>query len=86
YRANNSDFIDLDFEGDTPTYTAFVLNTLCKEFINYYTSVTKENQVKAVNFLDSLLKRKKANMDTLMSNLKNYKINNRVLNLNEQAK
>ncbi|MBN8836448.1 MAG: lipopolysaccharide biosynthesis protein [Sphingobacteriia bacterium] len=86
YRANNSDFIDLEFEADSPTYTAFVLNTLCTEFISYYTSVTKENQLKAVNFLDSLLKRKKENMDLLMQDLKNYKINNRVLNLNEQAK
>ena len=86
YRVNNSDYIDIEFESDSPLFSAFAINTLCKEFINYYTDVVKLSQLRAVNFLDSILQQKKAIMDRQMSLLKNYKIDNRVLNLNEQAK
>ncbi len=86
YRANNSDFIDLEFESDSPLLSASVINTLCQEFIVYYSFLVRENQMKAVNFLDSLMKMKRGVMNGQMQDLKNYKITNRVLNLNEQAK
>ncbi len=86
YRANNSDFIDIEFESDSPLLSAFVINALCNEFIVYYSSLVRENQLKAVNFLDSLMKEKRSAMNGQMQDLKNYKIINRVLNLNEQAK
>ncbi len=86
FRVSNSDFIDVEFESDNGRLSAFVVNALCKEFIDYYTSVVKENQIKAVNFLDLLLKQKREAMNSQTEQLKNYKIQNRVLNLNEQAK
>jgi len=86
YRANNSDFIDIEFESDSPLLSAFVINTICDEFIVYYSSLVRENEMKAVAFLDSLMKQKKNAMNGEMQDLKNYKIVNRVLNLNEQAK
>jgi uncharacterized protein involved in exopolysaccharide biosynthesis/Mrp family chromosome partitioning ATPase len=86
YRVNNSDFIDVEFTADNAELAAFVVNALCKEFITYYTSIVKENQTKAVNFLDKLLKEKYAAMNVKINDLKNYKIQNHVLNLNEMAK
>ena len=86
FRTNNSDFIDLEFESDSPLLSAFIINSLCNEFIVYYSFLVRENQMKAVNFLDSLMKLKRSTMNGQMQDLKNYKISNRVLNLNEQAK
>ena len=86
YRVNNSDFIDVEFTTDNAELAAFVVNSQCKEFITYYTSIVKENQMKAVNFLDRLLKEKYAAMNLKINDLKNYKIQNHVLNLNEMAK
>ncbi len=86
YRANNSDYIDIEYESDSPLLSAFVVNTFCKEFINYYSENVRQNELKAVAFLDSILQKKKALMDTQVNQLKKYKIDNRVLNLNEQAK
>lgn len=86
YRVNNSDFIDVEGTAETPVLSAFIVNTLCQEFITYYTSIVKENQLKAVNFYERLLREKQASMNKAMLDLKNYKIKNRVLNLNEQAK
>ncbi len=86
YRVNNSDFIDVECTAEKPELSAFIVNTLCTEFISYYTSIVKENQLKAVTFLDKLLKEKYAAMNQKINELKNYKIQNRVLNLNEMAK
>lgn len=86
YRVENSDFIDVQFESENPDLSAFVVNTLCKEFITYYSSVVKENQHKAVNFFAKLLQEKKDVMENNRSELKSYKIKNHILNLNEQAK
>lgn len=86
YRAGNSDFITVEFESENPTLSAFVVNTLCREFITYYTSVVKENQFKETTYLDSMMRAKQNEMTAKMDALKDYKIKNRVLNLNEQAK
>ena len=86
YRVENSDFIDVQFKSENPGLSAFVVNTLCKEFITYYSSVVKENQHKAVNFFGKLLQEKKEAMDSNRSELRFYKIKNHILNLNEQAK
>lgn len=86
YRVNNSDFIDVEGVSENPELSAFIVNTLCSEFITYYTSIVKENQLKAVSFYERLLKEKQDIMNKAMLDLKNYKIKNHVLNLNEQAK
>ncbi len=86
YRVNNSDFIDVEVESENPFLSAFIINTLCKEFIDYYSGYTKSNQLRAVNFLDTLMKQKYDSMNNKMRMLRDYKIKNRILNLNEQAK
>ncbi|RYF96721.1 MAG: lipopolysaccharide biosynthesis protein, partial [Chitinophagaceae bacterium] len=86
YRLNNSDFIELEYESDQPNLSAFVLNTLSTEFVEYYSNVVTENKRKAVVYLDSTLRTKQATLLGHMENLKNYKINNKVLNMEEQAR
>ncbi len=86
YRVNNSDFIQIEFESESARLSAFVVNELSTEFINYYNLIVKDKQGKALNFLDQLVMRKQDAMEQKMGSLKAYKIDNRVLNLNEQAK
>lgn len=86
YRVNNSDFIDFEYESENPFLSAFVINTLISEFVDFYGNYIKGNQQKAVNFLDMLMKKKFDSMTAKMRLLRDYKIRNRVLNLNEQAK
>jgi succinoglycan biosynthesis transport protein ExoP len=85
YRADNSDFINVQFDADNPELSAFVVNALCREFINYYTSIVKENQRKGVKFLANLVKQKQDSLASKTQALRKYKIANRVLNLDEQA-
>ena len=86
FRISNSDFVDIECEGENPYMCASIINTLCYEFISYYNFIVKENHVKGVYFLESLMIEKRENMLAKMDSLKQYKIKNRVLNLNEQAK
>ena len=84
-RAGDSDFINVEFSSGNPELSAFVVNVLCNEFINYYSSLVKANQLKATSFLRDLLAQKKTNLDRKVDSLRNYKIRNRVLNLDEQS-
>jgi len=86
YRVNNSDFIDVEVESENPFLSAFMINVLIKEFLDYYSGFTRSNQLRAVNFLDTLMKQKYDSMNNKMKLLRDYKIKNRILNLNEQAK
>jgi Mrp family chromosome partitioning ATPase/uncharacterized protein involved in exopolysaccharide biosynthesis len=86
YRVENSDFISVEFESDSPGLSEVAVNTLCKEFITYYTTLNKENELKSINYLNKLLSSTKDSLNDRMQMLKNFKIQNRVLNLNEQAK
>ncbi|HMI02532.1 MAG TPA: hypothetical protein VK541_08635 [Pedobacter sp.] len=85
YRAGDSDFINVEYESENPELSAFVANTLCSEFIKYYTVLVKTNQLRANTFLGTLLKEKKDAMNEKILRLRNYKVANRVLNLNEQS-
>lgn len=86
YRVQNTDYINMQFDSERPDLSANIVNTVCNDFIEYYTYLIKENQRKAIGFWGNLLK---ANEDTLnkrMAELKAYKIHNHILNLNEKAK
>ncbi|MES2457705.1 MAG: lipopolysaccharide biosynthesis protein [Bacteroidota bacterium] len=86
FRNGDSDFITIQFESEDPTLSAFVVNSLSSEFVNYYSTMVKTNQMKATNLLGYLLKEKSDTLTKKMSELRNYKIKNRVLNLDEQSK
>jgi len=86
YRVQNSDYIEVEFDSESANLSADVVNLVCKEFIDYYTFMVKDNQRKAVDFWGALLAAKQDTLDNRMAVLKAYKIKNHILNLNEKAK
>jgi succinoglycan biosynthesis transport protein ExoP len=86
YRMGNSDYIDIQYEADHPMLAAFVINTLGEEFIAQNSSRVVDNNKKTIDFLQSFMQQKLAALNDRMNTLRNFKIQNRVLNLNEQAK
>jgi len=86
YRIEASDFVTVEAETESPTLSAYMVNTLCGEFIDYYTDFTRENEQHTIHFLQDMLTQKKDSLDTQVNGLRNFKIDNRVLNLEEQAK
>ena len=85
YHIDNSDFISAQFTSNNPLLSAYAVNTLASEFINTYSIDVSNNQNKSNSLLDSLLKQKEKIMNEKNSSLKNYKINNGVLNLDKQS-
>jgi uncharacterized protein involved in exopolysaccharide biosynthesis len=85
FRPNNSDYIDLFFDSENPYLSAFVVNTSTEEFIAYYSNFIKNNNQKKVNFLDTLLSKKGAELARLKGELESYKVRNRILNTSEEA-
>lgn len=85
YRVGNSDFIHVEFESENPELSAFVVNTLVREFIDYYTSFTNENRVKSLAFLKKLTETKHEDLNKKVKQLQDYKIENKVLNLDQQS-
>ena len=86
YRLKNSDYISIDAEADDPQLSAFLINTLSSEFIAYYATRIIDNSNRAIEFLTDFLSKKRNALTQEMNGLRNYKIRNRVLNLNEQAR
>lgn len=86
YRKSNSDYITIEYEAPAPLMSAFIVNTLGDEFILYYSSRIAGSNNKAVGFLYEFMIQKQEALAANINVLKEYKIKNRVLNLNEQAK
>ncbi|MDB5111845.1 MAG: family ATPase, partial [Mucilaginibacter sp.] len=86
YRVQSSDYIDVQFDSENSDLSAVVVNTLCSEFINYYTLLMRDNQKKALDFWKDQLQAKQDTLNVRMASLKAYKIKNHVLNLDEKAK
>jgi uncharacterized protein involved in exopolysaccharide biosynthesis len=86
YRIGVSDYIDVEYEAENPDLAAYVVNTLSQEFISDNSLRVVGNNKKTINFLQAFMLSKLSALNERMNMLKNFKIKNRVLNLNEQAK
>ncbi len=86
YRTQNSDFVTIQVEADNPQLAAFIVNTLSAQIVDYYEYLLETNQAKAANYLKQLLRSKKDTLDNLTSRLRDYKIQNGILDIAEQAR
>lgn len=84
-RNENSDFISVEYISTDPLLSAFAVNTLASQFIGTYEQNVNSNQTKSIALLDSLLDEKEGVMNAKNSELKNYKMENGVLNLGTQS-
>lgn len=85
-RDEDSDFILVGYESENAQLSAFVVNTLSTEFIDYYTHTVKKNETDAVDYLSRLVNDKRDSLNSKTNSLKLYKIKNGILNLEDQSK
>ncbi|QEC74507.1 AAA family ATPase [Mucilaginibacter ginsenosidivorax] len=86
YRDDESDFISVSYDSANPQLSADVVNILCTQFINYYSQTVKKNESNAVTFLSDLLVQKRNALRDKTAQLQKYKIDNGILNLEEQSR
>ncbi|MFD0793900.1 exopolysaccharide transport family protein [Mucilaginibacter litoreus] len=85
-RDEDSDFITVAYESNNPQLSAFVVNVLCSQFIDYYTHTVRKNETDAVNYLSDLLEQKRQILNKKTNELQEYRIKNGILNLDEQSR
>jgi succinoglycan biosynthesis transport protein ExoP len=85
-RAEDSDFITVLASSDNPILSAFMVNALIKGFIDYQTSLVKGNEAGALTYLTKLLEQKRQALVNKTDSLQLYKVQNGILNLEDQAK
>jgi uncharacterized protein involved in exopolysaccharide biosynthesis/Mrp family chromosome partitioning ATPase len=86
FRDDESDFISVSYDSENPQLSATVVNVLCTQFISYYTKTVKANESNAVAFLSTLLDKKRNALNDKTAQLQQYKIDNGIINLDEQSK
>ena len=86
YRIASSDYINLEFEAPDPRLAAFVINTLGEEFLGIYAQRLLDSNDRTLAFFEKMMLQKRDALNERMGELKAYKIQNKVLNLNEQAR
>src|SRR5690606_2711668 len=80
YRVNQSDFIEVEFTSENSELSAFVVNTICSEFIRYYSAARANRSNASLNSLEEIAAQRKEYLDTKIEELKNFKSNNDVVN------
>jgi succinoglycan biosynthesis transport protein ExoP len=86
YRIQSSDYLYVEYDAETPYLSSYAANTLCNEFIEYYTLQFKQNQKRALDFWTALLSSKQDTLNRLTDSLKAYKIRHNVINPTEEAR
>lgn len=82
---DNSDFITVEYTSENTFLSVFIVNTLSEDFINNYSQDLISNKNQSILVLDSLLQKKETVMNDKNQQLKEYKIRNKVLNLDKQS-
>ena len=85
YRVGETDFIYVDFESESPELSAFIVNTLAEEFTRDYTNLLKQSQRFSVDFIRNLIEQKADSLNHKVNQLRDYRIANKILALNEQS-
>ncbi|MBX2895927.1 MAG: hypothetical protein KF763_10825 [Cyclobacteriaceae bacterium] len=80
YRVNQSDFMEVAFTSENPVLSAFVVNTVCEEFIKYYSLSKSSRSTVSIASLEGIVRQRKEYLDTKLEELKNFKARNELFN------
>ena len=80
FRVGNSDYIEVSYTSENPHLSAFVVNSLCEEFIRYYLSVKASRSSGSLESLATIVDERKKYMDDKLEELKDFKSNNEIVN------
>ncbi|HUB61234.1 MAG TPA: AAA family ATPase [Puia sp.] len=76
YRLQRTDYIQIEFLSGNPDLSAFVVNTLYQQFLRYYRTVRSNRSIESIDTLQSILDRKKQELDAKNELLRNEGILN----------
>jgi Mrp family chromosome partitioning ATPase/uncharacterized protein involved in exopolysaccharide biosynthesis len=68
-----TDFLNILYRSENPELSAYVVNTIGKEFFRFFTSINEDRSGQSVSKLDSLTKKKKEDVDVATKRLQDFK-------------
>ncbi|ASZ13149.1 hypothetical protein KTO58_08585 [Chitinophaga pendula] len=80
-RAQRTDYIDISYRSTNPELSAYVVNTLYKEFTKYYRSLRSERSVENIESFEGLVAQKKSELDIKVEALRAFKASQGLLNV-----
>lgn len=84
-RQGTSDFINVEYISENPLLSAYLVNTLCTEFIRFNRSNKVGKSSESIELLESILAQKKKVLDTKTEALNTFKAVNQVYNLSAES-
>lgn len=84
-RDGETDYLLISATSENPAYSAFLVNTLCDNFVQQYNREYVEAESTSVQFYNSLAKQKKLGIDSINQTISAYKQEFRILDLKEES-
>lgn len=85
-RHSSSDYVEVIAQTIDPEMSAYVANRYVEIFSAYYKEETREQGTHSLEMLEKLVAQKKKELDAKVNELKQYKLDNDVINLYEETK
>lgn len=81
-----SDFIVVEYGSEDPFLSALTVNALCQEFIRFNKTLKTDRSSESLEFLENIVKTKKALLDEKTKALNDYKTDNNIFNQDSENK
>lgn len=72
-REEGTDYLNIAYRSENPELSAYVVNTIGEEFIDFYNSISSKRTVESAGKLDSLAQKKKKDIDEKNLKLQQFK-------------
>ncbi|MGJ3234271.1 exopolysaccharide transport family protein [Marivirga sp.] len=84
-RIRNTDYVSVNAYSEDPFLSAFMVNTLCSEFLRYNQTVLSDRSTESVSTFKKLVEQKKAELEEKSEKLRQFKSNNSLLNFSAES-
>lgn len=85
YRKSLSDFIAVDFKSENPLLSAYVVNTLCEEFLRFNKVLKTDRSSESIEYLKELVEEKRQARDNKVAELSAFKVSNDIYNYSAES-
>ncbi|MDW7696033.1 AAA family ATPase (plasmid) [Flammeovirgaceae bacterium SG7u.111] len=84
-RVRYTDYVSITSFSDNPELSAFLVNTLCEEFLRYYNSLRTQRSSESVKTFAQLVEQKKKELDLKSEALREFKASSQVFDINLES-
>jgi Mrp family chromosome partitioning ATPase/uncharacterized protein involved in exopolysaccharide biosynthesis len=84
-RVTGTDYLNIIYKSENPEMSAFVVNTIGKEFISFFTSIMSTRTEESTGRLDTLAARKRKEIEDKTKQLADYKKSFNSPNINDRS-